>query len=508
MVANEGYARARMVQDEIINPGSDQVDLTLRLTEGSIYHIGRVDPDGNTVTRDNVIRRAMRLQPGDLFSQDALDRSRTQLVRTGIFLNAPPRPVTVDTLFDPNRPDETDLRVRVAEDSTGAFNFSVGWSSASGLVGEVSYEERNFDFMGAILEQSHWRGGNQTLGVALSWSKSETAFSTNFTNPSIFDSDYFLSLKLRIADDSSFAWDEESFSIGGTVGRFFLDRDLLLSAGYTFTKIDTSDFDVDAANDALFNADGSFIDHALTLHQIYDVRDNPAFPTSGFMVSLEQTMHGNWGPDSDNPYAEFSATANAYLPLFEAELGGRTFLEFRNRVKVAEPIGDNKEVPFYARYRGGGPSPRHRGYDPSDQGPRRTNILGVSSEAGGTREVLSTVQLSVPLQGTNRGMRAVAFADFGHIWDDYKAEDDLIRLQQLQEKAKQQFPTLATTINANDGSSFRDSGSPSLSDFSLALGAGIRFPAFLPVALDLAYVIDPKANQSSTIFHFSISGGF
>ena len=281
-----------------------------------------------------------------------------------------------------------------------------------------------------------------------------------------------------------------------------------MSAGYTFTSLSTSDFEVDAANDALFNAGGSFVDHALTLRQNYDLRDNPTFPTSGFFVGLEQTMHGNWGLDSDNPYAEFTARASAYLPLFEAELGGVTFLEFRNRATVAEPIGDSKEVPFYARYRGGGPAPRHRGYDPQDQGPLRPNVLGVNSEAGGTREVISTLQLSVPLQGTNRGLRAVAFADFGHIWDDYKAQDDLSRLQAIKDQAKKEFPSLASTIDANDGSTFRDAGSPSLSDFSLAIGTGIRFPAFLPVALDFAYVIDPKPNQSSTVFHFSISGGF
>ena len=133
VVANQGYARARIAQDVIIEPDSDQVDLTLRLTEGSIYRIGRVDPDGNTVTRDNVIRRAMRLKPGDLFNQDAVDRSRLQILRTGIFLSAPPRPVSIDTLFDPDRPDEVDLRARVAEDDTGTFNFSIGFSSNSGL---------------------------------------------------------------------------------------------------------------------------------------------------------------------------------------------------------------------------------------------------------------------------------------------------------------------------------------------------------------------------------------
>ena len=44
----------------------------------------------------------------------------------------PPQPVTIDTFYDDNRPNEADLRVRVAEDDTGLFNFSVGWSSAIG----------------------------------------------------------------------------------------------------------------------------------------------------------------------------------------------------------------------------------------------------------------------------------------------------------------------------------------------------------------------------------------
>lgn len=507
VVANRGHARARIEEERIIDPESNQVDLTLRLLEGSVYHIGRVDPDGNTVTRDQVIRRAISLRPGDLYNQDAHERSRTQIVRTGIFRNEPPRPVTIDTLFDPQRPDEVDLRVRVAEDDTGRFTFQVGWSSAVGIVGQVSYEERNFDFVGALIDRQHWRGGQQTLGASVSWSQDRTSASARFLNPRVLDSNYYLSLGFRRTDDASFDWDEVRLVPTATIGRYFFDRDLLLSLGYSYTHLKTRRFDLDAPNDALLRANGRFHENSLILRQIYDARDNPAFPTSGLRVSLEQSMHGEWGLSASNPYYELTGTFSAHIPLFESELGGVTFLEFRQRGSMLEGMGSDGYVPFYARYRGGGPGPRHRGWNANTQGPRRENIVGLTARAGGTREVLSTLELNVPVQGTNRGLRAVFFADFGHIWDDYRAADDQ-PVTALQNRASQLFPTFATQIGDNTGSTWEDARSPRLSDFSLAVGGGIRLPAFLPIALDLAYVIDPKPGQSSTVFHFSISGGF
>lgn len=483
VIANKGYARARVEQDRVVDEDSYEVDLTLRFEEGRPYRIGRIDPDGNRVTRDAVIRRAMAITPGELYNEDAMDRSRRQIMRAGVFRNEPPRPLSIDPIFDPERPEEVDLRVRVNEDDTGRFVFNIGWSSASGLIGQASYEERNFDFWGALIERRHWRGGAQTLNANVSWSEDRTVVGARFTNPRVFDSNYFLSLNFQRADNTILAWDERKVDVSSRIGRYFLDFDLLFSAEYGYSDLKIDRPRSDAPQDVLDLASpsaGNFHINSVSFRQSYDVRNNPSLPTSGFRASLEQTIAGDWGLSASHPHLELSGTFTGYIPLLESDLGGVTFLEFRQRVNYLQPLGSDNYVPFYARYFGGGPAPRHRGYQARYQGPRRENDEGRLARFGGTREWLSTLELSVPLQGTNRGIRAVAFTDVGQIWDDFDEDD-------------QRWLTDLTVP---------------FSDFSVAVGGGIRMPAFLPIALDLAYVLNPETGQSSRQFHFSIFGGF
>ena len=81
VVKNRGYARAWAREDLVRDDETHLVDVTLHMQEGDIYTIGRVDPIGNTVTKDPVIRRDVMLQPGDTYNEDAMDETRIRLLR-------------------------------------------------------------------------------------------------------------------------------------------------------------------------------------------------------------------------------------------------------------------------------------------------------------------------------------------------------------------------------------------------------------------------------------------
>ena len=61
------------------------VDVTMQITEGPQYFVNRITFTGNTTTRDNVIRREMRLIEGNVFDTEALKYSVRRLNQLGYF---------------------------------------------------------------------------------------------------------------------------------------------------------------------------------------------------------------------------------------------------------------------------------------------------------------------------------------------------------------------------------------------------------------------------------------
>ena len=60
----------------------------MRMQEGEQYFVNRITFIGNTTTRDNVIRREMRLLEGGVFNTEALKYSVKRLNQLGYFKNA------------------------------------------------------------------------------------------------------------------------------------------------------------------------------------------------------------------------------------------------------------------------------------------------------------------------------------------------------------------------------------------------------------------------------------
>ena len=66
-------------------PGPPTADVTMRLQEGPQYFVNRITFVGNSTTRDNVIRREMRLVEGAVFNTEALKYSIRRLNQLGYF---------------------------------------------------------------------------------------------------------------------------------------------------------------------------------------------------------------------------------------------------------------------------------------------------------------------------------------------------------------------------------------------------------------------------------------
>lgn len=463
LISNQGYARAEMRMDKRPDPDNHVMHLTLHVFEGDLYTLNRIDIYGNYQTKDAVVRRAMQVKPGDLWSDDKVDESKRQIQRTGLFKNDPQRPLRISPRYDDDEPGKVDLIVDVDEDSTGSMRFQLGYSSAFGVFGEATYTERNFD-LGAVLTGQGWRGAGHVLEVSGYASQDRTSFGVSWTNPHVYDGPYSLMTAANRSDSSVRDWDEVRMNGSVGVGRSFLMNDLKLNLTYTYTDLKISDVQDDAPDDALGGA-GHYFLNTWQFDQTYDQLDNPRFPTRGYRLGTTQSLTGEIMSSSVD-YFEWGAKADFFIPMHTAEAGGISFFRLSQRYRELDPIGDTSRIPFYDRYYGGGPSPRHRGFDQGKLGPRETNANGFEALSGGTQDYLLTGEISLPMQGTNEGLRLVLFSDWGDVW--------------------------------NKGENI------TLSDMRTAVGFGVRFPIQLPVALDFAWLLDSHRDEADSQIHFSL----
>src|SRR6185503_16209562 len=116
---------------------SKTVDITFQADRGKPVVIDRIEIEGNTKTRDKVIRREMRLQEQELFSARKLRKSRESLQRLGFFqeVNITTRRAAAE--------DRMNVVVAVKEAQTGAFSAGAGFSSADSLLFNVRIQENN-----------------------------------------------------------------------------------------------------------------------------------------------------------------------------------------------------------------------------------------------------------------------------------------------------------------------------------------------------------------------------
>ena len=84
-----------------------------------------------------MIRREFRLAEGDAFSTAKVRRSQDRLKNLGFFEK-------VDVSAAPGTsPDKTNIEVQVVEQSTGEISFGAGYSTTSGILGDIAIRERN-----------------------------------------------------------------------------------------------------------------------------------------------------------------------------------------------------------------------------------------------------------------------------------------------------------------------------------------------------------------------------
>jgi outer membrane protein insertion porin family len=142
-----GRAFARVEIKDLLDVEQHKVRVRYRIDEGPEVHVGRVLVNGNRRTREDLVRRNVRLREGELYDPEAAARSQTALLDLGVFRSVAVR------LQDPDLPQETkDVVVELGERPYATLTQAIGFSIANGPRAMLEYVRPNL--LGRALELS------------------------------------------------------------------------------------------------------------------------------------------------------------------------------------------------------------------------------------------------------------------------------------------------------------------------------------------------------------------
>jgi outer membrane protein insertion porin family len=186
LYANNGYIYAQVVPEEARRTapdGTPVIDLGWTIREGSPATINKIEIVGNDVTHERVIREAIVMLPGDLFSRERLIRSYQNVSNLGFFQQPLPSP---DVRPSENGVD-VDIVFRVEERRTGNINFGASLGQGTGVGGFLGLEEPNL-FGRGKRGRLQWQFGKNINDFTLSYTDPNIRESRISGTVSLFDS--------------------------------------------------------------------------------------------------------------------------------------------------------------------------------------------------------------------------------------------------------------------------------------------------------------------------------
>ncbi len=198
----KGYAFTDVNPSVIPDQQARTAAITFYIKEGELVRIREIHITGNDKTRDNVIRRELRVNEQEIIDTSAMKRSFQRLNNLNFF-------ETVEILPKQVEPDKVDLDVKVKEKSTGMFSIGGGFSTLDRIVFIADITEGNLGGQGYMARARGQLGQLRTVGLM------------TFRNPYLEDSLTSLQLDGYSTQTLYGTFYEQKFGATATFGRWF-----------------------------------------------------------------------------------------------------------------------------------------------------------------------------------------------------------------------------------------------------------------------------------------------
>lgn len=401
---NYGYAFATVNADTEVDSGNHRVAFVIKAAPGRRAYVRRINIEGNTKTRDEVIRREFRQFESSWYDGEKIRLSRDRVDRLGFFTD-----VGVSTAEVPDAPDQVDLVVTVKEKPTGSVQIGAGYSSA---------EKLSFTF--GLSQDNAFGSGNQ-LDLQLNTGKYNRTVVVSTTDP------YFTSDGVSRTVEAYYRSAKPYQDQGGNY------RLITMGAGLKFgvpvTEQDTVYLGVNAERTEIrtgTNIPAAYLAYAerfgykstsfpFTVGWSRDTRDSALAPNEG----RYQRLFGELGLLGDARYVKTNYQYQQYVPLSK-----QYTLAFNGELGWGKGLSGQPFPVFKNFYSGGLGSVR--GFEQATLGPR--DVTG--SFIGGARKITLNTEFITPFPGAgnDRTLRLFGFVDVGALLGEHeKIERDAFR---------------------------------------------------------------------------------
>lgn len=388
LYGSKGYAFADVSPSVTPNPEDRTATIILTIKEGEMMRIRQININGNEKTKDNVIRREIRVDEQDVIDTPALKRSFQRLNNLNFF-------ETVEILPAQVGPDRVDLNVRVKEKPTGQFSIGGGFSTLDKLVAIADITEGNLGgngWMGRIRGQL---GQQRTLGLI------------TFRNPYLNDSLTSMQLDVYRTMTNYMTYFEKKSGASITFSRW-LSEYATGSVSLFAEQLNFSDPQEGICPDVfpmVCRQLGNQTTTGFRTSLARDTRDYYLDPRTGWRNSV--------GFDLGTPYLGGSNSFYKYY----LDVIKYTPLPFDTRFSIHARYGaavgmEGKAIPLTERYFVGGINTM-RGFVFGQAGPVTTGrtLLGATKELIFNNDFIFTISSDAKLNG-------VIFFDYGKGFDD------------------------------------------------------------------------------------------
>lgn len=459
--SSRGYAYVNVDPRTSVNPSAHQVEVAYNINPGSEVLVDRINITGNTKTSDKVIRRELVIQEQEPYSTEKIQKSKQRLDALGYFSNT-----RISTEPGP-APDKIDLDVAVQEANTASLQVGGGYDSYSSVFG-------NF-----IVSNSNLFGGGESASAAAQIGYLYKNFNLNYTEPWFLDmplsvslSGFYDKLYLYSFDQTNYGFQINTgyplAELGfRKLGPFSLE-DITLGLGYQFESVGISGLAPFTTFEILRYKGYTQVSEIMPSIRRFTV-DNPRDPRKGSVINLNLELAGLGGTS----FVKALFHSRFFFPYLKSPRWGEWVFSPGITYGIGTSLGgsNGSELPLYERFFPGGLGGGGdvRGYEIYSLGPQ-VPIFNPEGQAqaieqvGGSQELLLSGETTFPIL-SSFGIRGAAFVDAGN----------------------------AFFLNQ----------SYSLADLQAAVGFGIRWRSpFGPIAVDLAFPLNKRPNDQSTVFDF------
>jgi outer membrane protein insertion porin family len=380
LYGGRGYAFADVVPSVDPDPPTRSTRISFSIQEGEMVRIQDIRITGNNKTRDNVIRRELRVDERDMLDSPAIKRSFERLNNLNFF-------ETVEILPKQIAPGEVDLEVKVKEKPTGSFSIGGGFSTLDQFTAIADITEGNLFGRGYMARIRGQVGGRRTLGII------------TFRNPAIFDTLTSVQADGFRSRTNFLTYLETKTGANLTFGRGFSE---FITGTFTLVAehIKLADIDSDAP-EIIQDQKGTQSTTGFRASLFRDSRDFFLDPRRGTRVGVRTSLGTQALGGSNNFYsALFDAMKFTPLP----------FWDFRHSIRARVGYGQGfggEELPVPEFFFVGGIN-TVRGFKFGRAGP----VTSGNDPEGGNKQLIFNNDLIFPVLPDAK-LNGVLFFDYG-----------------------------------------------------------------------------------------------